>query len=360
MAKHQLCRNCGYEIDHNYCPACGQRTATDRLTWASLAESASSTFIGDEAYGLRGINMRKGAVMTWLAILVRPYVSVSEFILGHRRKYFNPVAILLMLSTFYAVVFALVGKEFTPTAKEEGQPMILWMICSYYDYAKLHPAANMLLMLPFYALAMKTVFRRRSDLRYVEYLYIGIFLAVFEITLMILALPAELMIPWYSSFYMQTLPVFIYAGFVFWKLFRLKKKGAVVRTLLANILQYVYAFVAGLMLLLTLGGYYMVAPEKFKEELNIGNEKTEGLHKGEGTLNEILDGVMEIIYKDDGDAGTEHDDNTETTDVRPEEEIKERAKASKGAAKGTSREESGPAGKAGETTAGSPGGQAPE
>lgn len=117
MPKHQLCRNCGHEIDHNYCPACGQRTTTDRLTWASLVDSVSSTFIGDEAYGLRGINMRKGAVMTWLAILIHPYVSVSEFILGHRRKYFNPVAILLMLSTFYAVVFALVSKEFTPTAR---------------------------------------------------------------------------------------------------------------------------------------------------------------------------------------------------------------------------------------------------
>ena len=239
MPKHQLCRNCGHEIDHNYCPACGQRTTTDRLTWASLV--VSSTFIGDEAYGLRGINMRKGAVMTWLAILIHPYVSVSEFILGHRRKYFNPVAILLMLSTFYAVVFALVGKEFTPTAQADS-PLFRWLICSYYDYATLHPAANMLLMLPFYALAMKTVFRRRSDLKYVEYLYIGIFLSVFEITLMILALPAELFIPWYSSFYMQMLPVFIYTGFVFRKLFGLKKKGAVLRTLLVDMLQYVYAF----------------------------------------------------------------------------------------------------------------------
>ena len=175
MPKHQLCRNCGHEIDHNYCPACGQRTTTDRLTWASLVDSVSSTFIGDEAYGLRGINMRKGAVMTWLAILIHPYVSVSEFILGHRRKYFNPVAILLMLSTFYAVVFALVSKEFTPTARADS-PLFRWLICSYYDYATLHPAANMLLMLPFYALAMKTVFRRRSDLKYVEYLYIGILL----------------------------------------------------------------------------------------------------------------------------------------------------------------------------------------
>ena len=180
MPKHQLCRNCGHEIDHNYCPACGQRTTTDRLTWASLVDSVSSTFIGDEAYGLRGINMRKGAVMTWLAILIHPYVSVSEFILGHRRKYFNPVAILLMLSTFYAVVFALVGKEFTPTARADS-PLFRWLICSYYDYATLHPAANMLLMLPFYALAMKTVFRRRSDLKYVEYLYIGIFLSVLNV-----------------------------------------------------------------------------------------------------------------------------------------------------------------------------------
>lgn len=356
MAKHQLCRNCGHEIAHNYCPACGQRTTTDRLTWASLADSVSSTFIGDEAYGLRGINMRKGAVMTWLAVLIRPYASVSEFIQGHRRKYFNPVAILLMLSTFYAVVFALVGKEFTPAAKEEEQTMILWMICSYYDYAKLHPAANMLLMLPFYALAMKTVFRRRSDLKYVEYLYIGIFLAVFEISLMILALPAELMIPWYSSFYMQTLPVFIYTGFVFWKLFRLKKKGAVLRTLLATVLQYVYAFVVALvLLLLVLGGYYMVAPEKFKKELNIGNGKTEGLHKGEGALNEIVDGVVELIFKDDEDNGA-----TGTTEGRSGKEIKERAKEGKDTAKGTSSEESGPAEKVGETAAGPPDGQAPE
>ena len=289
MPKHQLCRNCGHEIDHNYCPACGQRTTTDRLTWASLVDSVSSTFIGDEAYGLRGINMRKGAVMTWLAILIHPYVSVSEFILGHRRKYFNPVAILLMLSTFYAVVFALVSKEFTPTARADS-PLFRWLICSYYDYATLHPAANMLLMLPFYALAMKTVFRRRSDLKYVEYLYIGIFLSVFEITLMILALPAELFIPWYSSFYMQMLPVFIYTGFVFRKLFGLKKKGAVLRTLLANGLQYVYAFFAALGLLtLSLGIYYLVAPEKFKEELNIRNrdartEQVEGSQQGEGAL----------------------------------------------------------------------------
>lgn len=309
MGKHQLCRNCGHEIDHNYCPACGQRTTTDRLTWASLAESVSSTFIGDEAYGLRGINMRKGAVMTWLAILCRPYRSIAEFIQGHRRKYFNPVAILLMLSTFYAVVFALVGKTLTPTA-EQGQPLFVWLVCSYYDYAKLHPAANMLLTLPFYALALKTLFRKRSDLKYVEYLYIGIFLSVIEITLMIVALPAELLIPWYSSFYMQVLPVFIYTAIVFKQLFGLKKKGAVLRTLAAYVVQYVYAFIVALvLLLLSLYGYYLFAPEKFKEEFNIGSNalKTEKTIEGKGMVTEMLNGFIEAFSDEDEEGGAKAD-----------------------------------------------------
>ena len=182
----------------------------------------------------------------------------------------------------------------------------------------------MLLMLPFYALAMKTVFRRRSDLKYVEYLYIGIFLSVFEITLMILALPAELFIPWYSSFYMQMLPVFIYTGFVFRKLFGLKKTGAVLRTLLVDMLQYVYAFFAALGLLtLSLGIYYLVAPEKFKEELNILDRnaksgQTERLYKGEGALNDILNGIMDVVYREDETDKSSGKDGEDTADTRDE------------------------------------------
>lgn len=182
----------------------------------------------------------------------------------------------------------------------------------------------MLLMLPFYALAMKTVFRRRSDLKYVEYLYIGIFLSVFEITLMILALPAELFIPWYSSFYMQMLPVFIYTGFVFRKLFGLKKKGAVLRTLLVDMLQYVYAFFAALGLLtLSLGIYYLVAPEKFKEELNILDRnaksgQTERLYQGEGALNDILNGIMDVVYREDETDKSSGKDGKDTAGTRDE------------------------------------------
>lgn len=304
MSKHQLCRNCGHIVDNNYCPACGQRTSTRRLGWAALVESVTSTFIGDEAYGLRGMNMRKGAVMTWLSILFRPHRVIPEFIAGCRRKYFNPVAILLLLSTFYAVVFLLVGKDYTPIAADE-QPLFQWLVSTYIDYASLHPAGYLLLMLPFFALAMKTVFRRKTDLRYVEYLYIGIFLSIFEITLMIAALPAELLIPWYSSFYMLTLPLFLYTTFVFLKIFGLKKKrSALLRTLLANLLQYVYIFVATLVLCsAAVGGFYLISPEKCCETFTFNRSLHAGQQEGEtqNLLRDTIQGIVEALSEPDDD-----------------------------------------------------------
>lgn len=265
MSKHQLCRNCGHTVEENYCPACGQRTSTHRLDWASLAENVTSTFIGDEAYGLRGMNMRKGTVTTWLAILFQPHKTITEYIAGHRRKYFNPVAILLLLSTFYAVVYALVGKTYTPLA-DDGQQLLVWLLFTYIDYASLHPAANMLLALPLFALALKTVFRKRAGLKFVEYLYIGIFLSIFKITLMILGLPAELLVEKYNTFYALTFPMFLYMAFVLWKLFGLKKRGALLRALVTEVLQYLYAAVAGILLLAAiLTGYYLIAPDDFKQ-----------------------------------------------------------------------------------------------
>lgn len=291
MSKHQLCRNCGHEVEDNYCPACGQRTKTGRLTWGSLIESFTSTFVGDEAYGLRGVNMRMGFLMTWYTVLRHPYTSIVEFIEGCRRKYFNPMAILLMLSTVYAVVFYLVGKEHTPLTRE-SQHMLIWAVCAYYDYTEMHPAINMLVMLPFMALAMKTVFRKRSGFRYVEYLYIGIFLSIIEITLLLLTLPLNLLFPKLGNFTMVILPLFIYTAFVFKQLFGLKKKRtAVWKTLWTKGLYYTYLFSAAIVLIILSTSIYvgLFMPEKEKTELK-NNSKTDN---PDGWLFRMIEGALD-------------------------------------------------------------------
>ena len=87
---------------------------------------------------------------------------------------------------------------------------------------------------------------------------------------MIAALPAELLLPWYSSFYMMTLPLFLYTAFVFRNIFGLKKKrSALLRTLLTDLLQYVYMFLITLAVAsCAVGCYYFIAPEQFKKEFS--------------------------------------------------------------------------------------------
>lgn len=319
MTKHQICRNCGSEVTGNYCSACGQRTTTHRLDWASLAENVTSTFIGDEAYGLRGMNMRKGTVTTWLSILFQPHITIPEYIAGHRRKYFNPVAILLLLSTFYAIVYALVGKTYTPMANQD-QHLFVWLFCTYIDYASLHPAANMLLTLPFFALALKTVFGKRAGLKYVEYLYIGIFLSIFEMTLMIFVLPIELLVPKYSSFYALTLPTFLYTAFVLWKMFGLKKRSALWRTLLTKGLQYAYATVAVVLLLGgILGGYYLTVPKEARQQIGQAAERADNNTEWEYAFGEFVEVMVGYIFKDQEPSSAQ----SETSDEAQEEQSAE-------------------------------------
>jgi len=75
-------------------------------------------------------------------------------------------------------------------------------------------------------------------------------------------------------------------------------------------------------LTLSLGIYYLVAPEKFKEELNIRNrdartEQVEGSQQGEGALNDILNGFLDgLLHEDEADksSGKDGEDTAGTRD----------------------------------------------
>ena len=84
------------------------------------------------------------------------------------------------------------------------------------------------------------------------------------------------------------------------------------------------------MLTLSLGIYYLVAPEKFKEELNIRNrdartEQVEGSQQGEGALNDILNGFLDgLLHEDEADksSGKDGEDTAGTRD-EPQKNVPE-------------------------------------
>lgn len=238
----KFCRNCGQEATGNYCPECGQRTNAGRLTWRDLIDNLASTVIGDEAYGLRGINMRQGLLTTWFSICFRPVRTITEYIGGHVHKYFNPVSILLLLSSFHAIVYSLTGIEPDPTAYNDLDFMAR-TFTAFFDYGRLYPAALSLAEIPFLALALKWLLGKRSGLHYVEYFHICIFLSVIELSMLILLLPLEALTPaWFHSKHAVRILSALYEMAIFVRLFRFRVLRGIWLYLKSTICQYLLIF----------------------------------------------------------------------------------------------------------------------
>lgn len=221
--KKIACPNCGRTIDSPYCPRCGQRYGGARLSWQTLWDGTMSTYLGEGFDGEKGAVERFGMLGTLWQTVRHPVRTISAFLAGHRRKYFNPFALLLLLSGFCALANSLFGIRYLDISlNPETAPDSGFRLSEYIkiatDYANSHPAAYLLLTIPFTALAEKWIFRPRK-LRYIEFLYIGIFTSVLSVVVMFIMsfIPLELD-PAYGS-YIQSLPIFLVETAVFHNIF---------------------------------------------------------------------------------------------------------------------------------------------
>ena len=266
-----------------------ERTTTDRLTWASLVDSVSSTFIGDEGTAAGGINTRKGRRdATWLAILIHPL----RFGLGVHpgapaAKYFNRWRSCSAALDLYAIVFALVSKEFTPTARADS-PCSGGLSAPTTIYATLHPRGQHAADAPVHALAMKTKCSTGAPTSNVWNTSTSASSCRCSgITLMILALPRTVHPVVRSSFYMQMLPVSSIRDSYSGNCSGLKKKGAV-HTLLRRRTDCNMSMPFSqpwACLTLSLGIYYLVAPKNSRRS-SISATGTPGQNRSKGRSRE--------------------------------------------------------------------------
>jgi len=97
----EACANCSASITHgqNYCPICGQRTPTPRLT---LYE------IGMEfVHALAHVD-RSALSLIW-QLSIRPGVVAADYVAGKRKRYFGPFAFLVVTVAFTSAVIAVSG-----------------------------------------------------------------------------------------------------------------------------------------------------------------------------------------------------------------------------------------------------------
>jgi predicted RNA-binding Zn-ribbon protein involved in translation (DUF1610 family) len=162
------CINCNQESTGNFCPNCGQRTITRRITfregwndfWARI-------------YGFDGMFPR-----TLRDLTIRPGVATRKFIEGNRVLYYGPVGYFFLMITLMLLLYDLMGISFLDVMKATGQSMstgepqtqnqAVFMqkaLQAISDNIKLFFFA----WIPFQAFASRYIFFRKANLNFIEH-----------------------------------------------------------------------------------------------------------------------------------------------------------------------------------------------
>lgn len=173
--KSKNCLYCDYITHGNYCSHCGQATNTSRL-------NAKDILLELQNYFLR---INKGILYTIKELIIRPGVTINNYIIGKRAMYSNPLALLILSGVLYNL--ALYYFDYSPIENtdqnneiDEYIPISQWFSKNY---------SNILLsFVPFYALASFLIFRK-NGYNYIEHLVINSYLIGAKTFILLLLFP---------------------------------------------------------------------------------------------------------------------------------------------------------------------------
>lgn len=95
------CLNCNTEINSKFCPNCGQKASTERITFKSFSRSVTSDII----------NADKGILFNLKNLTIRPGKSINDYIDGKRKNIFNPISYALLTISAYLILSKYIGSE---------------------------------------------------------------------------------------------------------------------------------------------------------------------------------------------------------------------------------------------------------
>lgn len=147
-----VCKNCAFEFDGKFCPECGQKAKTKRITLKTIWEEVrKSAFHYDQGFSY-----------TALQLLRRPGHAIREYLAGKRVNHIKPVKFLLWTTAINFLVFHLLGLDtemINSIAEQQGQQKIG---AKFSQYIFDHPAILIFLMIPNIALFSRLLFRRQA------------------------------------------------------------------------------------------------------------------------------------------------------------------------------------------------------
>jgi len=88
------CKNCDATLSGNFCANCGQKADIHRITFKHFLHEFFHAFTHTD----------KGILLLMKALVTRPGYVAREYLDGKRKKYFNPLSFLVIITSIYAYI----------------------------------------------------------------------------------------------------------------------------------------------------------------------------------------------------------------------------------------------------------------
>lgn len=88
------CLNCGTPVDRKFCPECGQKTDTHRITPQHFV-------MHDMVHGV--MHLDKGILFTLKETFLRPGYAAQDYVAGKRKNYYNIFYLIFLLLGVYMI-----------------------------------------------------------------------------------------------------------------------------------------------------------------------------------------------------------------------------------------------------------------
>lgn len=161
------CLNCGTPVDRKFCPECGQKTDTHRITPQHFV-------MHDLLHGVMHVD--KGILFTLKETFTRPGYAARDYMAGKRKNYYNVFYLIFLILGFYLIINGhdALATQIDKKLDGSGLPEQFVPIAKFFV---LYTKYLVLLVIPTLALSGFIVFQR-LNYNYAEHVIISGFTAL--------------------------------------------------------------------------------------------------------------------------------------------------------------------------------------
>lgn len=216
------CLCCGEMCHSKYCPNCGQKTSTKRLSFKAILDYI--------LYGM--FKMNGGFIYTTKELLIHPWVVIRDYIHGRRTIYMQPFLTLIALCLYMAIfrhILHFESEHFDITELlTELDVTTTNQLGNYYiaatNYLMNNSFLMYLLVIPPLIFSTRLVYRKENSSRFniTEYTVAGTYMLSLSVIMDIILLPTQYFLSQQTCVTLSNLIIIAYFLTILWKAFPMK------------------------------------------------------------------------------------------------------------------------------------------